>query len=149
MFSLVDALLFRSAPFPDSDRLVMIGRQSPRGQDTDFSEVEQREIREKTTAFNSFSAFTRDFSAVAEPGHPAERLNGILADAEMFATFGIQPHIGRPFTAEETQPGKDQVVLLAHGFWQERHRPRAANRRRSARYHRSDAREHRVPLPLG
>ncbi len=121
MFSLVDALLFRSAPFPEPERLVMLMRQTPRGQDNDMSQIEQREIREKTTAFTSLSTFTRDFSAVAEPGQPAERLNGIMADAEMFATFGVQPLLGRPFTAEETQPGKDQVVLLAHGLWQERY----------------------------
>lgn len=121
MFSLIDALLFSNAPFPESEQLLMLQRNTRNNRDNDFSEIEQREVREKTTAFTSLTTFTRDFSAVAEPGRPAERLNGIMADAEMFATFGIQPQIGRAFTAEETQPGKDQVVLLAHGFWQERY----------------------------
>ncbi len=121
MFSLIDALLFSDAPFPEAERIVMLQRTTRAGDENDFSHIEQLEVREKTTAFASLSSFTRDFSAVAEPGQPAERLNGVLADAEMFATFGVQPQIGRPFTAEETQPGKDQVVLLAHSFWQERY----------------------------
>ncbi|AOS45539.1 Macrolide export ATP-binding/permease protein MacB [Lacunisphaera limnophila] len=121
MFSLIDALLFSNAPFPAAERIVMLQRTTRAGDENDFSYLEQREVREKTTAFSALSSFTRDFSAVAEPGQPAERLNGILADAEMFAAFGVQPQIGRAFSAEETQPGKDQVVLLAHGFWQERY----------------------------
>jgi len=121
MFSLIDALLFKAAPFPEPDRLVMLMRHTRQGKDNDFSQIELREIREKTTAFSALSTFARDFSAVAEPGQPAERLNGILADEGMFATYGVQPQIGRPFTAEETQPGRDQVVLLAHSFWQQRY----------------------------
>jgi len=121
MFSLIDALLFSNAPFPESGRLVMLNRNTRAGQDNNFSEIEQREVREKTTAFSSLTTFAQDFAAVAEPGRPAERLNGILADAAMFETFRIPPQIGRPFTAEETQPGRDQVVLLSHSFWQERY----------------------------
>ena len=59
--------------------------------------------------------------AVAEPGRPAERLNAIVASAEMFDTFGVQPLLGRPFTAEETQQGKNPVVLLSHGLWRQRY----------------------------
>ena len=121
MFSLIDALLFSNAPFPEAERLVSLNRHTRGGQDNNFSEIEQRELRDKTTAFLSLTTYARDFSAVAEPGQPAERLNGILADASMFDTFRVQPQIGRPFTAEETQPGKDQVVLLAYSFWQERY----------------------------
>lgn len=122
MFSLIDALLFRAAPFPEPDRLVMLQRitrqQRP---DTELSAIEIREIREKSTSFAADFAMAHDFSAVADPGQPADRLNGILADAGMFTTLGVQPHIGRPFTAEECQPGKDQVVLLAYSHWQERY----------------------------
>jgi putative ABC transport system permease protein len=121
MFSLIDALLFSNAPFPESERLVTLVRHTRGGQDDNFSEIEQRELREKTTAFTSLTTYARDFSAVSEPGQPAERLNGILADANLFDTFRVQPQIGRPFTAEETQPGKDQVVLLAYSFWQDRY----------------------------
>ncbi|HWA26969.1 MAG TPA: ABC transporter permease [Lacunisphaera sp.] len=121
MFSLVNALLFRAAPFVEPDRLAMFNRVTPQGRDNDFSATELREIREKSTAFSSQFTFTRDFSAVAEPGQPAERLDGILADAGMFGTLGAQPQLGRPFAAEETQPGKDQVVILAHSYWQQRY----------------------------
>lgn len=121
MFSLVDALLFKAAPFPEPDRLVMLQSLTRQGRDNGFSAPELREIREKSTAFSDAFVFTRDFSAVADAGQPAERLNGIFSDAGLFSTLGIQPQLGRPFTAEETQPGKDQVLLLAHSHWQQRY----------------------------
>ncbi|MDQ5980501.1 MAG: putative transport system permease protein [Verrucomicrobiota bacterium] len=121
MFSLLDALLFKAAPFPEPDRLVMLQRIERQDQDTEFSATELNDIREKSTAFSEKFVFTRDFSAVADAGQPPERLNGILADAGLFITLGVQPQIGRPFTAEECQPGKGQVVLLAYSHWQDRY----------------------------
>ncbi len=121
MFSLVDALLFKAAPFPEPDRLAMLQRVTRQERDTGFSALELREMRENSTAFTNDFIFTRDFSAVADAGQPAERLNGIFSDAGLFTTLGIQPQLGRPFTAEETQPGKDQVLLLAHSHWQQRY----------------------------
>jgi predicted permease len=121
MFSLVDALLFKAAPFPEPGRLAMLQRITRQDRDTGFSAPELREIREKSTAFASHFVFTRDFSSVAEPGQPAERLNGIFTDAGIFTTLGIQPQLGRPYTAEETVPGRDHVLILAHSHWQQRY----------------------------
>jgi len=121
MFSLIDAVLFRSLPFPRADRLVQIRATTQQGERREFAEAEQREIRGQTDAFAALTSLSRVFYSVAEPGRPAERLAGIEASAEMFATFGIQPLMGRAFTAEETQQGKNQVVLLSHGLWLERY----------------------------
>jgi predicted permease len=121
MFSLIDALLFKAAPFPEPARLVMLQRITPQDQDNEFSATELRDIQEKSTSFQDKFVFTRDFSAVADAGQPAERLNGIFADAGIFTTLGVQPQIGRPFTMEECQPGKDQVVLLSYSNWQQRY----------------------------
>jgi len=121
MFSLVNTLLFRMGPFPQAERLVKLGYSNRQGKDDDFSYLEQTEIRAKLTSFSSFTTMTNDYSAVAEPGRPAERLSGVMATADMFATFGVQPAIGRAFTAEENQPGRDQVVILADSMWQQRY----------------------------
>src|SRR5664280_185985 len=121
MFSLIDAVLFHAVPFPQADRLVQIRATTRQGEMREFAEAEQREIRAQTDAFESLTSLSRVYYSVAEPGRPAERVAGITASAEMFATFGIHPLLGRPFTAEETQQGKNQVVLLSHGLWQQRY----------------------------
>jgi len=121
MFSLIDAVLFRSVPFAHADRLVQILASTRQGEWREFAEAEQREIRAQTDAFESLTSLSRIYYSVGEPGRPAERVEAVTASAEMFDTFGIQPLLGRPFTVEETQPGKNQVVLLSYGLWQQRY----------------------------
>ncbi|HVU22545.1 MAG TPA: ABC transporter permease [Opitutus sp.] len=120
MFSLIDALLFRAAPFPDGNRIHEILGQTHQGRNYVFSEVETREIRAGTSSFSSLTTLTYNNSALVEPGRPAEQVTSVQASAEFFATFGVQPFLGRAFTAEETRPGSNHVVVLSYAFWQQR-----------------------------
>src|SRR5256885_17271277 len=49
-----------------------------------------------------------------------EYVSGAEVTAAFFSLFGVQPVLGRTFTAEEQEPTGPPVVLLSHGFWQER-----------------------------
>jgi predicted permease len=120
MFSLVDVLLFRAAPFPGGDRIHEITAETRQGPRWGYSEIETREVREKTTAFSSLTTIRYTQSALPEPGKPPEQVLGVLASEDFFATFATQPFLGRAFTAEECEQGKNDVVVLSHSFWQER-----------------------------
>ena len=50
----------------------------------------------------------------------AERLAGGLVSWDMFDLLQVTPAIGRTFRADEAAPGKDGVVILSHGMWQQR-----------------------------
>src|SRR4030095_16485823 len=52
-------------------------------------------------------------------GRP-ERIQSFLVTASFLEVTGVKPIMGRTFTEEENQPGKDGVVLLTHGLWQRR-----------------------------
>jgi putative ABC transport system permease protein len=120
MFTLVDALLFRTAPFPRPDEIHQVTAFNSRGRFGPYSEIETREVRERATSYSSLTTIGGSQSALAEPGRPAERVNGTTVSADFFATFGVQPLQGRPFAAEEYQSGKNQVILLSAAFWQNR-----------------------------
>ena len=121
MFSIVDALLFRSAPFPQPEQLIQIMGTTQQGEVRAFSAIEIREIREQTSSLSSLTTIGRNYFAVSEPGQPAERISGATVSDEAFTTFGLQPLIGRSFAAEEYLPGRNQVVLLSHAYWQQRY----------------------------
>jgi len=133
MYTLVDVLLFRSAPFPEPDRLVTIQGTNAQTQRDQFAFAEVDEMRAQTTgsaannaaagqahtieSLTTLSGWTDTF---AEPGQPAERLFSIDASADFFKTFRVQPILGRAYSAEEELPGHNQVAILSYAFWRDR-----------------------------
>jgi putative ABC transport system permease protein len=120
MFSLVNALLYRSAPFPAPEQLVRIWDVSAQSQNGSFSVQDLEEMRAQATCFSSLTSWTWWVNTLAEPGQPAEQLSSMNSTPEFFETFGVKPLLGRPFTAEEEVVGRNQVALLSHEFWQKR-----------------------------
>jgi len=120
MFSLVNELLFRAGPFPHAKDIHQLLVDTRQGKRYSYSEMEIREIREKADSFQSLAVIRYLNSALAEPGRPAEQVDAVMASAEFFDVFGMQPFLGRAFTPEETRQGNNQVIILSHAFWQKR-----------------------------
>jgi putative ABC transport system permease protein len=120
MFSVVNALLFRTAPYPSANDVVQLTAQTRNGELRGFSEQEIREIRSQAESFSSLTAAAYAVFTLTEPGRPGERLQGVSLSSGMMDTFRVQPMLGRPFTAEEFEQGKNQVVLLSEGLWRTR-----------------------------
>ncbi|PYJ97543.1 MAG: hypothetical protein DME23_14985 [Verrucomicrobia bacterium] len=121
MFSLVNVILFRPLPFPDSDRLARIYRISSRSPRDGHSIGVFLDLRQENTVFERVAAYYPEWPCnLAAPGEPAELLSGMLVTADFFPTLGIQPELGRGFTEEEDWAGHDQVVVLSRHFWEQR-----------------------------
>ena len=120
MFSLVNTLLFKAAPYPDATRLVRIFRTAPQSQTWPHSAADLVEMRAQATSLEKMTTFTWASFSFAEPGQPAERIPGLSVGADFFATLGVQPALGRGFTAEELVPGHEQVIVLSHLLWERR-----------------------------
>src|SRR5687768_17427420 len=91
MYTLLDVLLFRLAPFPEPEQLVILQSTTPQSPRGGFSFAEIEEMRARSTgagqAFDSLTTFAGWNNTLAEPGQPAERLQAIDASADFFATF--------------------------------------------------------------
>ena len=120
MFSVLNLLLFQSAPYPDSDKLVQLVAHTPRGTEYVFSAEEVREIRDQAPAYTTLTTYTRTQYVVSEGERTGVRVAAVMASAELFDTVGMPPLLGRPFSGAETQQGNNQVVLISHAYWQER-----------------------------
>jgi putative ABC transport system permease protein len=121
LFSVVHSIFLRPLPYPEPDRLVRlsstleaqnltrVGFSYPR-----FLEVQARQQVFNHLALSAFNAFT--WTGRGDP----EQLVGLHASAALLPTLGIEPVLGRNFSADEDRPGGELVALVSSRFWRER-----------------------------
>ncbi|HEU4390972.1 MAG TPA: ABC transporter permease, partial [Blastocatellia bacterium] len=117
MFSVLNTYLFRGLPYPDSDRLVRVFRTSPHSQSWPHSPGNFFDHQDQNTVFEYMAAYNSIRPNLAEPGEPAERLQGYAVTSDFFTGLGVQPALGRSFNAEEHESGADRFVILSDRFW--------------------------------
>src|SRR2546425_804651 len=121
MFSLVNGVLLKPLPYPDSDRLVWLS-ENQREQGQDFVNLTApgfTDWRTQSTVFEDLAAYQPGGFDLTGAGDPA-RLSGIRASASLFPLLRVQPELGRGFTEAEDTFGGDRVAVIAHRLWQER-----------------------------
>lgn len=132
IFAVIDSILLRPLPFPDSGRLVTIFNTYPKaGVDRDGSSIANYyERRGRIPAFSSLSMYRFETAIVGEQGSMI-REPVILVSPEFFATLGRGPAMGRVFAESETAFDTDSVVILSDGFWRQNFRadPQVVGRR--------------------
>ena len=120
MFSVLNTFLFRSLPYPQSDRLVRIWRTSPHSQSWPHSAANFFDQHDQNTVFEKMAAYNFASRNLTEQGQTAERLLSLAATADFFPLLGVVPARGRVFKPEEFEPGADNVIILTDRFWARR-----------------------------
>src|SRR5437016_3397782 len=120
IFAVIDSILLRPLPFPQSDRLVTIFNTYPKaGVENDGSSITNYyERRGNIPAFSSLSMYMERAETVGDPGSMQQE-EIVRISPEFFTTLGVSPAIGRNFTDEETDPQKN-VIILTDAFWRQR-----------------------------
>ncbi len=120
IFSVIRAVLLSPLPYPQSERMVMLGVSwANTGGDAPLTAPEFVEIEKENQLLEHSSTFEEREFILTGRGAP-EQLKGQRISSELLALFGVHPNPGRSFSAEEFQPGLDQVVLISHRLWQSR-----------------------------
>jgi predicted permease len=119
IFSVLNAVVLRPLPYPESDRLMLLTEWSEQVPNMSFSIANFKDLREQQTVFESVGAFRTNNYVMTGEGDP-ERLNGRQVTYDFFQTIRVQPILGRVFGEDEDRPGAERVALLSEGFWQRR-----------------------------
>src|SRR6185436_2001926 len=122
IFSVVNALLLKPLPFKDPDRLVRIwGKFDHEGIPKNWiSEPELIDLNQMSNSFEDIAAFQED-GANLTGNHDPVRINAAFVNAGLFPLLGINAKLGRTFSDDEDQPGRNKVALLSHRVWQSRY----------------------------
>jgi putative ABC transport system permease protein len=119
IFSVVNAVVLRPLPYPQSDRLVWISEVFPAlnaevaASGDYFDWRDQNKTLERMTAYDPTVSFN-----LTGRGTPA-RIHAAGVSANFFQTLGVDPQLGRSFTADEDQPNGPNTVVLMQAFWQQ------------------------------
>ncbi len=108
IFSVVNGVLLRSLPYPDSPRILTIHSNQ--------SLPDLEDIQKQTRSFDAIGGMTiqaLDYTGEAEP---IQIYTG-LCNADLFSVLGLQPALGRVFSPSEDRYGGPGLVVLTNGFW--------------------------------
>jgi predicted permease len=121
IFTVVNHVLLRPLPYPESNLLVQIVRRFPNNTAFAISVPKFIFWKRQNTVLDYVAAY--DFAGPGinlSGGDKPEQVHGIHVSADYFRLFGSVPAMGRTFLAEEDVPKGGRVAILSHGLWKRR-----------------------------
>jgi putative ABC transport system permease protein len=121
IFSVIDSLLLRQPPFNEPERIVAVDGENP-----------AKGLTTSSVAYPDVLDWRADAKAFEEIGviryatfnlagaEQAERATGARVSVNFFRVFGVQPQLGRSFSAEEETLGRERVIMLSDAYWRRR-----------------------------
>ena len=119
IYSALQALVFRPLPI-DSEQRVVTGIALREGFDPFGTSLLEYQALVESAKSIEIAGLGRQRSFNITGGGDPERLAGASVSAAYFAATGIEPALGRPFTAADDAPGGPAVAMIGHGLWQRR-----------------------------
>jgi len=137
VFSVVNAVMIRSLPYPEPARLVSLWEETSRQPPASFSSSRSsvggaggprrttvsvanlQDYQQHGSSFAGLAAYALTPKNLTGTGTP-ERIQGESVTWNFFGVLGVEPLLGRTFLPEDDQPGVSSAVILTHDFWQRR-----------------------------
>jgi predicted permease len=121
IFSVVNGVILRPLPYPDSEQLVGLWHSAPGIGIPEFNQSE--------TTYKLYSELNRTFAGIGlydnltlnliDGGEPV-RLQSASASSSLFRVLAVPPALGRVFTEEDDRLGGAPIVVLSDEFWKRR-----------------------------
>jgi predicted permease len=123
IFSIVEGVLLRPLPFPDSDRLMVLadhldGADLGGNGEAGVTVQDIRAYTRDTKSFDALGGYTFSGYELSGPVDAAQ-VNAARLTAGVFSALQVAPQLGRVFTAEEDEK-REQVVVLSYATWRNR-----------------------------
>lgn len=119
VFNVVNSVLLRPLPYPDSDGLLRVSEDRPFGRGRPMAVLTNETYHpwlERTQTLDALAAYSPRAYTLTGRGE-ARRLQGAAVSAALFPMLRATPALGRVFAAAEEKPGANRLVILSHGAW--------------------------------
>jgi putative ABC transport system permease protein len=124
VFTLVNAVLFRNPPFPDSDRLFVLSHvnQARNGQNRlGLGYQDYLDYREQAKSLEALEGFSNANGILAEPSVPPDRYRMARVTLGLLATSRTPPALGRMFNEDDMRAEAPAAVIISDRVWRNRY----------------------------
>ncbi len=120
IFSVINAVLLRSLPFPDPDRIIMVFESNlQRHNQEAVAGANFLDWRDQNHVFENIAAYREDSVSITGDDRP-ERVSCLVTTDSLFPVLGVKPMIGRVFQPDEDSLGSNRVALISRSLWERR-----------------------------
>ena len=116
VFSIFNGVLLTPLPYPHPEQLVLVYDTQPACATCPASFPKYNDWKTRNHVFSAIGGSTNASFVMTGKGQPQQVL-GAATTASLEDVFGVQPSLGRWYTAQEDQPGGPKVVVLSYPFW--------------------------------
>jgi len=119
VFSAIDAVLLRPLPFPDGDRMMLLGQKRPQTSQTFVAPVRLVDWDRLNSTFQAISGYFTDDASELSNELP-EKVKRAWVAHRFLEVLGVSPALGRGFRPEEEHFGGANAILISDRFWRRR-----------------------------
>jgi len=122
IFSVVHAVLLRSFPYADGDRLAIVWENRMRGKGNPQNVINLGNFfdwKDQNSVFSDMAAFFDLNANLTGDGDP-EEIPAQIATTNLFSLLGVNPIKGRTFAPDDGKTGQSRVVVIGYDLWQRR-----------------------------
>ncbi len=117
IFSVVNGVILRPLPFPDSDRLVRLYTTEGSEDRDNHSGANFLDVKEQSESFENLAGFVTGRFSVAGAETP-DVVRGAIVTPDFFSVLGVNAFLGRRLAPDADPPGGDPSLVIGYGFWQ-------------------------------
>ncbi|HEU5411732.1 MAG TPA: ABC transporter permease, partial [Candidatus Acidoferrales bacterium] len=118
IFSVIDAVLLRSLPYPHVGQLVILTERLPRSKGMNVAMPDFLDWQTENHSFEEMAAFAPNSFTLNQTSGPVPIKAGFVSWT-FFSILGVKPILGRTFAADEDKPGGPWTggIVISYSFW--------------------------------
>ena len=122
MFSVIHSVLLAPWRIKDPSRVLIVFERQANGNTNNFSTQDFLDWKQQGGLLAQMGAHVVWQFNLSAAGEQAERINGVKVSRDFLPVLGVNPMMGRFFSAEEDTAGGPHAVVISYTLWKERYR---------------------------
>src|SRR5580693_1648004 len=118
IFSVVYGVLLRPLPYAGANRIMAVFEVTSTGRPSALADPNFDDFRDQNRSFQAMAKYTDGVVSVSGASQPT-RTTVAAVTPDFLNVFGIQPILGRNFSAGDAKKGAGRTVLVGYGYWKQ------------------------------